>query len=135
MLWTASHEISHYIRERSPVKWKAMADYLMQELAKNKDVSITELLDRQKAKIMAREDASTKTEAEIEDEAYEELVSDALSDMLTDGTVVEFLADLKMKDKSLWQTIKNAIADLIKRWSEVLGVYKDRTAAKEAEAK
>lgn len=127
MLWTASHEISHYIRERSPAKWKAMADYLMQELAKNKDVSITELLDRQKAKIMAREDASTKTEAEIEDEAYEELVSDALSDMLTDGTVVEFLANLKQKDKGVWESIKKAIADILKRWGEVLGVYKDRT--------
>ncbi len=135
MLWTASHEISHYIRERSPVKWKAMADYLMEEFGKNKNVSITELLDSQKAKILARKDASTKTEAQITDEAYEELVSDALSEMLVDGTVVDFLANVKQKDKSLWQTIMDAVADLLRRWGEVLGVYKGRTAdAAEAQA-
>ena len=128
MLWTAAHEISHYIRERSPAKWRKMANFLMKEYAKNKDVSISDMLDNQKAVIMKREDAGTKSEAEITNEAYEELVSDALSDMLVDGNVVNFLAELKQKDKGLWQAIKDAIADLLKRWGEVLGVYKDRDA-------
>ena len=135
MLWTAAHEISHYIRERSPAKWKAMADFLVKEYSKNKDISITDMLETQEAKIKAREDAGTKSETEIADETYEELVSDALSEMLTDGNVVNFLAELKQKDKGLWQTIKDAIADLLKRWGEVLGVYKDRDAdTREAEA-
>ena len=101
MLWTASHEISHYIKERSPAKWKAMADFLMKEYSKNKGISVSEMLDNQKAKVMAREDADTKTETEILDEAYEELVSDALSGMLTDGSVVEALAKLKEQSKGL----------------------------------
>lgn len=50
----------------------------------------------------------------------------ALSDMLTDGSVIETLAELKQKDKSLWQTIKDAVADLLRRWGEVLGVYEGR---------
>lgn len=127
MLWTAAHEISHYIKERSPAKWKAIADFLMKEYSKKQGVSVSEMLDNQKAKIMNRADAGTKTEIEITDEAYEELVSDALADMLTDGSIVESLAELKKTDKSLWQTIKDAIADLLKKWGEILGVYKGRT--------
>lgn len=126
MLWTAGHEVSHYIRERSPAKWKAMADFLIKEYAKQQDVSVSEMLDNQKSKIMRRADAGTKSESAIIDEAYEELVSDALSDMLTDGSIVNTLAKIKQKDKSLWQAIKDAVSKLLERWGEILGVYKGR---------
>ena len=127
MLWTAAHEISHYIKERSPAKWKAMADLLMKEYSKKEGVSISDMLDKQKAKIMQRDDAGTKSETEITDEAYEELVSDALSDMLTDGSIINTLTEIKQSNKGLWNTIKSAIADLLKRWGEVLGVYEGRS--------
>ena len=134
MLWTAAHEISHYIRERSPAKWKAMADFLMKEYAK-KGVSVSDMLDKQKSNIMARADAGTKTEIEIADEAYEDLVSNALSDMLTDGSIINSLAELKQQNKGLWETIKKAVADLLKRWGEILGVYQGRNLdAEEAQA-
>ena len=134
MLWTAAHEISHYIRERSPAKWKAMADFLMKEYAK-KGVSVSDMLDKQKSNVMARADAGTKTEIEIADEAYEDLVSNALSDMLTDGSIINSLAELKQQNKGLWETIKKAVADLLKRWGEILGVYQGRNLdAEEAQA-
>ena len=128
MLWTAAHEISHYIKARSPAKWKSMADFLMKEYSKKQGVSVSDMLNKQKTKIMQLEDAGTKSETQIIDEAYEELVSDALSDMLVDGNVVSFLAEVKQKDKGLWQTIKDAVADLLKRWGEVLDVYEGRDA-------
>ena len=135
MLWTASHEISHYIKERAPVRWKAMADYLVKEYSKKQDVSLSELLDGQKSKVLAREGSDSLSEAEITDAAYEELVSDALSDMLTDGSVIEALAEIKKTDRGLWQTIKDAVAALLERWGEVLGIYKGRTPdAAEAQA-
>ena len=127
MLWTAGHEISHYIKERSPGKWKAIADFLVKEFGKKEGISVSEMLDNQKAKIMERDDAGDMSESQIMDLAYEELVSDALSGMLTDGSVINTLAELKQQDKGLWQTIKDAIADLLKRWGEVLGVYEGRT--------
>jgi len=55
-----------------------------------------------------------------------ELISDSLADMLTDGSVVQFLAELKQKDKGLWNAIKKAIADLLKRWARVIKVYEGR---------
>ena len=125
MLWTAGHEISHYIRERLPAKWKAMADYIMQEFTEN-DAPVDYMLEKQKAKILVRESSKNMTEAEIDDAAYEELISDALTEMLTDGTVVDYLAKVKQQDRNLWQTIMDAISDLIKRWGEILGVYKGR---------
>lgn len=135
MLWTASHEISHYIKERAPVRWKAMADYLVKEYSKKQDVSLSELLDGQKSKVLEREGSDSLSEEEVTDAAYEELVSDALSDMLTDGSVIEALAEIKKTDKGLWQTIKDAVAALLERWGEVLGIYKGRTPdAAEAQA-
>ncbi|MBQ4066911.1 MAG: hypothetical protein IJD22_04615 [Clostridia bacterium] len=59
-------------------------------------------------------------------DVVEEFISDALTDVLTDGSVVAALARIKQEDKSLWQTIKNAIADFLKRWGEILGTYKGR---------
>ena len=135
MLWTASHEISHYIKERAPVRWKSMAVYLVKLYSRNQDVSLSELLDRQKSKVLAREGADSLSEEEVTDAAYEELVSDALSDMLTDGSVIEALAEIKKTDKGLWQTIKDAVAALLERWGEVLGIYRGRTPdAAEAQA-
>ena len=139
MLWTAGHEISHYIRERAAASWKAMADLVISEFSKRQDISVTDMLDKQITKIKEREALSNntepKSEAEILDEAYEDLISDALSEMLEDGSVVEFLAEVKQQDKSLWQTIKDAIADLLKRWGEIIGVYKNqRVDTREAEA-
>ena len=135
MLWTAAHEISHYIKERAPVRWKSMAVYLVKLYSRKQDVSLSELLDRQKSKVLAREGADSLSEEEVTDAAYEELVSDALSDMLTDGSVIEALAEIKKTDKGLWQTIKDAVAALLERWGEVLGIYRGRTPdAAEAQA-
>lgn len=126
MLWTAAHEISHYIRERAAVKWKAMADFVMDQYAKG-GVDVNALLENQKAKILDRlEEGEKLTEGELLDRAYEELISDSLADMLTDGSVVQFLAELKQKDEGLWNAIKKAIADLLKRWARVIKVYEGR---------
>lgn len=65
------------------------------------DVSIESMLNKQIAKIKRRPDAKSKSASQIRDEAYEELVSDALSEMLVDSSVVNVLAEIKQKDKKL----------------------------------
>ena len=47
------------------------------------------------------------------DDAYEEVVADAMEGMLADGKVMEKLAKLKKKDRDVWQKIK----DFIDNWS------------------
>ena len=48
--------------------------------------------------------------------------------MLIDGTVVEAMANIKQKNKSVWNTIKKAVQKLLDKWSAVIDQYKDRTA-------
>ena len=125
MLWTAGHEISHYIKEKNLAAWRKMAQFIMEQYAEN-DVDAASMLERQKAKIKSRSDAKNMTEAEILDLAYEELIADAMTNMLTDGSVVQFLADVKAKDEGLWKIIKDALFKILKNWGEILGVYEGR---------
>ena len=126
MLWTAGHEISHYIRSQAPAQWRALAGAISEEYLKNgKDFE--KMLKDQKGFYLKNHEGESITNAQLEDAAYEELISEALADMLTDGSVVEFLADVKKKDAGLWATIKKAITDLLKRWGEMLGFYKEAT--------
>lgn len=128
MIRTAAHEISHYIKQWSPQKWTAMADLLMEEFAKN-GVNTESMLNKQIAKIKRRYKANKKTmpsESVILDMAYEELVCDALADMLTDGSIVNFIAEVKAKDANLAKKILNAIKSLLKKWGLIIDDYKDR---------
>ena len=126
MVRTAAHEISHYIKEWSPQKWRAMADMLMETFAKN-GVDTESMLNKQIAKIKRRYNKNNMpSQPKLLDMAYEELVCDALSDMLTDGSIVNFIAEVKAKDASLGKKIINAIKNLLKKWGLIIDSYKGR---------
>jgi hypothetical protein len=128
MIRTAAHEISHYIKQWSPQKWRAMADLLVKSFAEN-GVDTESMLNKQVAKIKRRYKANKKampSQAELIDMAHEELVSDALSDMLTDGSIVNFIAEVKAKDRNLAQKILDAIKSLLKKWGLIIDDYKGR---------
>lgn len=105
MLFTASHELVHFIREWSPAKFKVLADFLFEEYGK-KDISVDTLIKEQieKAKEAGRDITY--------DTAYEEVVADSCETMLSDGKAVEKLEKLKTKDKELWKKIKGFITEL-----------------------
>ena len=124
MMHTVAHEISHYIKEWSPAKWQAMADFLLEQYGKE-GVPVHILLERQMQKLKRR-NPSLKDNA-LMDAAYEELVSDALSEMLVDGRVAEKMQALKKKDAALWEKIKDAIKDLLDRWGIIRKEYKGVT--------
>ena len=128
MMETAAHEISHFIKEYSPEKWNDIAKYIMDEYVSKYGDKVDVLLMRKIALVKARADSKSKTQQQIEDEAFEELVCDSLSRMLIDGTVVEAMANIKQKNKSVWNTIKKAVQKLLDKWSAVINQYKDRTA-------
>ena len=117
---TAAHEISHYIKQWSPVKWQAMADFLLEQYGEE-GVPVEALLQTQMDKV--RKSKPNLKDNALMDEAYEELVSDALSEMLVDGKVVEKMQALKRKDHQLWEKIKEAIKDLLDRWGLISKEY------------
>lgn len=129
MLFTAGHEISHYIRNWNPTKWQQMAD-IVTDTYNKRGADSTAMLQRQMDKIVRR-DPTIEGKA-LQDLAYEEMVSDALSEMLADGSVVEILAKIKQQDKTLWGKIKEAIENLLKNWGIIRKEYEGRDSTEEA---
>lgn len=114
MLFTAAHELTHHIKKWSPDKLKTLSDFLMQEYGK-KDVNVDGLVREQMAK------AERSNRHLTYDEAFEEVVADAMEIMLSDGNVIKRLEKLKSQDKDLWHRIKRFIDDLA---AKIRSVYK-----------
>ena len=114
MLFTAAHELTHHIREKLPTKFKAFADFLFEQYAE-KGISVSGLIEAKIKTLEANGRTKGKTEAEIYDLAYEEVVADSCESFLADGEAVAKIAELKAKDKTLWQTIKDFINNLVAR--------------------
>lgn len=126
MMYTAAHEIGHFIKQFSSEKWEDIAEFVMNWYTSHYGGDVETLLLRQITKVKNRPDSKNKTQRQIEDEAFEELVCDSLSKMLIDGTVVEAMADIKKKNKGLWNTIKEAVMKLLEKWSAIINQYKDK---------
>lgn len=120
MIHTAAHEVSHYIRKWSDAKWREIADFLIEQYGE-KGADLNAMLQEKMTKV--RKFKPELSEAALIDEAYEEFIADALSEMLVDGRVVEKMAELKKKDRTLWEKIKEAIKDLLERWGVIRKEY------------
>lgn len=115
MLFTASHELTHHIREVAPAKFKVFADALLEEYTKN-GVSVDALIEEKLEHLERNGRLEGKTEAEAYDLAYEEVVADAAEAMLVDSNAIEALSKkIHEKDKGLWETIKDFITKLVNR--------------------
>lgn len=115
MLYTAAHELTHDIREKLPAKFKAFADFLFEQYGE-KGISVSELIEKKRAFLEEKGRITPDmTEAQAYDLAYEEVVADACESFLADGDAVAKIAELKAKDKTLWQTIKDFITKLVAR--------------------
>ena len=136
MLYTMSHEITHYIRKWNPKGFKELADFLIAEYGK-KGVDVTGLIQKQKEKIKNRyteEKKALPSEPKLFDMAYEELVADAMSDMLTDPKAYEKLAKLKQQNYEVWQKLGEAIKSFLDKVKNALGIYKTKDAPVAREA-
>jgi predicted nucleotidyltransferase len=130
MLYTMSHEVSHYIRKWNEKGFKELADFLIEQYGKH-GVPVHKLLEDQKTKIKNRYERENKTlpsEAKLADMAYEELVADAMSDMFTDPKAYEKLLKLKQKNRTLWEKVGEAIKQLLDKLKTALGIYKTADA-------
>ncbi len=113
MLFHASHEFGHYIKQWNPAKFLAMQDFLVKEVYGDRLAAdlIRDQMDKAKA------NGRTLTQ----EEAAEEMVADALQEMLTRGDVLQKITKLKQQDRSLWQKLKDFITNMAKR---IRAIYK-----------
>ena len=120
MLYTVAHELTHFIRDWSPAKFKTMADILMAGYAAQGQ-SVQELVDNQIAK--AKRNGRT-----IDfDTAYEEVVADSMEAVLASGNVVQMMADVKKQDQTLWQKICDWFRNLAEDLKAMVEAYKGVT--------
>ena len=122
LLNTASHELTHHIREVAPEKFKVFADALFEEYGK-KGVSVDALITARLEELRSKDRLNGLSEEAAYDLAYEEVVADAAETMLTDSDALARLSEkLKAKDKGLWNTIKDFFGNLVKK---VQSIYKE----------
>lgn len=108
MVFTLAHELTHFIRDWSPAKFRTLSGFLAEQYAK-KGQSVDELIRQQQ--LDAKEDGRTLTYQQ----AHEEWVADSMEQMLTDGTILEKLEQLRQKDAGLVEKIKTFIEGFVKR--------------------
>ena len=127
-LYTLGHEVTHYIKEWSPEKFRALSDFVMEHLGKDASSMISAKADF----LRQMPDYKDYTVTQLNDLAAEEVVADGMELILTDGRVLDELAKT---DKSLWEKvrdwIKNTVAKIRKYYGELNQASKTAQVLKE----
>ena len=109
-----AHELTHFIQQWSDKKYKVLAEFLVKTYEKT-DMTMHERVLREQKRL-----EDIRGEEVSYNEAYDEVVANAMSKMFDDGRLVERLTELKAKDeklaRKLWEGIKKVL-------SKILGVY------------
>lgn len=124
LLYTAAHEFVHRMRQNNEAAFYRLADFLVEQYGK-KGISTDALVKQQMA------DAAADGVELNYDEAFEEMVADAMEAMFTDTDALAKMEKLKTQDKSLWQEIKDFVLGLVEK---IKGAY-DRLKPDSAEAR
>lgn len=114
-LYTLGHEVTHYIKEWSPAKFEALADFVMDQMGVDAETAIADKLASLKRMGIVKD---TMTVAEANALAREELVAEGMELVLTDGKVLEELAHT---DRSIWQKVKAWIQNIISKIRKYYG--------------
>lgn len=153
MTFSASHELTHFIKAWSPAKYNDFADYLVQAYSENgADV---ESLIRRKIELSERiHDAEVEklskthpgwSDAEIEaacetyvfnrEQAFDEVVADSCESFLLDSNIAERLKELQQQDMSLFDKVCDWLSKFIDNLKKVREIIKNGNySARSAEA-
>ena len=134
-LFTLSHEIGHAIREWSTAKWQTLADTVVEAIDNQAEIdsntpTFEEMMADKLAKYKRFRDAGNEnynyTDEQLEDMAYEDVVSDSFEKLMADEqTFSEIMDNIKQQDKSLWQKIKDFFKDFVNKLGNVLKSYEN----------
>ena len=120
MIYTVAHELTHWIREWSPAKFKILADFLMEQYGE-KGHNVNDL-------VQAQIDKAKKNKREIDyDEAYEEVIADSMETMLSDDAVYEKILELKCQDASIVKKIGEFLAKIVDGFKKLMKQYPPET--------
>ena len=112
MLYTASHELVHFVKDVSSENYDALEKLVTAELIKG-GKSIETLIEDQRQK--ARANGQTLTDAELR----EEMVADACMSFLASKSAIAEINALKTKNKSLWTALKKFFTTLFTKLNNI----------------
>lgn len=108
VLFTLSHELTHFIEQWSEEKYKVLADFLVKNYEKGH--TMDELVRRKQRRL-----TEIRGKEVSYHEAYSEVVADSMEAMLADGNVMDKLIELKAKDQSLFEKMKQFFDNLLNK--------------------
>lgn len=121
MIFTAAHELTHFIKKWSAAKFKVFAEFLIEQY-QDHNISVDEL-------VQGQIDKAKKNGRELTwDEAYEEVIADSCESFLRDSNAIEKIAELNQKDTSLAAKIKQFISNMLKRLRELMNGLEPQSA-------
>lgn len=113
MIFTAAHELTHFIRQWSPAKFKVFADFLFEQYGK-KGQDVNQLIREQIQK------AANNGRSISWDEAYEEVIADSCETFLRDSKASEKIAALREKDTGLANKIKSFLGQMLAKMRKLM---------------
>ena len=113
IIFTAAHELTHFIKQWSPAKFKVFADFLMEQYGKHGQ-DVNQLVIQQMKKAAGNNRIITW------DEAYEEVVADSCETFLRDSKAAEKIAALREKDVGLANKIKTILGQMLAKMRKVM---------------
>ena len=117
VLFTLAHELTHFIEQWSPQKYKILADFLIENYEKGQ--SMDKLVRAKQEKL-----SNLRGEAVSYNEAYSEVIADSMEAMLADGNVLDKLIELKAKDNGLFMKMKQFFDNLV---AKIRRIYEGQT--------
>ena len=108
-----SHELVHFIKQWSPEKYRTMA-----ELVSGAYEKTTMSMDQRVLREQNRLKRIRKTEVSY-DEAYDEVVANALNRMLDDGTIVDRIAEIRKAHRDLADKMIECIRNFAKKLASI----------------
>ena len=121
-LFTLGHEATHFVKEYSREQFNILAELVTEAYSKT-DLSMRDRVNKKQKELYDHRNRG-KVEGDLfeevsYDEAYEEVVADAMSTMFTDGNIYEKIAKIKAKDKGLFNTIRKFFRKLIAKFKSL----------------
>lgn len=121
VLYTLSHELTHFIRDWSSEKFDALANAVVQMVYQQKNINVDDLIQDQIDKAHRNGLELTR------EEAYEEMIADSMEGILKDGEVLQQLMDeVKRQDATLWEKIVQWFQDLAEDIRRLVDAYKGK---------
>ena len=108
-----AHELTHFIQQWSDEKYQALADFLIKTYEKT-DMTMHQRVLREQARLQG-----VRGKEISYNEAFDEVVANAMSKMLSDGNVMERLNELKAQDMDLAQKLWEGLKKLLNKFFRV----------------